>query len=77
MLDNCPVVDTFYQNGYILHASLPNYGERCRPALTMHFCSMNTLLTWHGVRTTQTLLGSMQKRLTAVLTVLGSTQPRL
>ena len=21
-----------------------------RPALTMHFCSMNTLLTWHGER---------------------------
>lgn len=37
-------------NGYLLHSSLPNYGDTCRPALTMHYCSMNTLLSWHGER---------------------------
>ena len=38
-------------NGYLLHSSLPNFSDVCRPALTMHFCSMNTLLTWGGAAT--------------------------
>lgn len=40
--------DVLCFNGYLLHSSLPNYSDTCRPALTMHYCSMNTLLTWHG-----------------------------
>ena len=42
--------DVLCFNGYLLHSSLPNWSEECRPALTMHFCSMNTLLTWGGER---------------------------
>jgi ectoine hydroxylase-related dioxygenase (phytanoyl-CoA dioxygenase family) len=42
--------DVLCFNGYLLHSSLPNYSDTCRPALTMHYCSMNTLLTWHGER---------------------------
>ena len=32
--------DVLCFNGYLLHSSLPNYSDACRPALTMHFCSM-------------------------------------
>jgi hypothetical protein len=42
--------DVLCFNGYLLHSSLPNYGDTCRAALTMHYCSMNTLLTWQGER---------------------------
>ena len=42
--------DVLCFNGYLLHSSLPNYTNSCRPALTMHVCSMNSLLTWHGER---------------------------
>lgn len=42
--------DVLCFNGYLLHSSLPNFSDTCRPALTMHYCSMNTLLAWHGER---------------------------
>lgn len=37
-------------SGYLLHSSKKNVSQTYRPALTMHYCSANTLLTWKGER---------------------------
>ena len=37
-------------SGYLLHSSKKNVTQMVRPALTMHYCSANTLLTWKGER---------------------------
>ncbi|MEM7531451.1 MAG: phytanoyl-CoA dioxygenase family protein [Chloroflexota bacterium] len=37
-------------NGYLLHSSKKNITQAYRPALTMHYCSANTWLTWKGER---------------------------
>ena len=36
--------------GYLLHSSKKNISQTYRPALTMHYCSANTWLTWKGER---------------------------
>ncbi|SVC89922.1 uncharacterized protein METZ01_LOCUS342776, partial [marine metagenome] len=37
-------------SGYLLHSSKKNYSGFHRPALTIHYCSGNTLLPWQGER---------------------------
>ena len=37
-------------SGYMLHSSKENVSQTYRPALTMHYCSTNTWLTWKGER---------------------------
>ena len=37
-------------SGYLLHSSKKNVSQTYRPALTMHFCSSSTWLTWGGER---------------------------
>ena len=37
-------------NGYLLHSSKRNVTPRNRPALTMHYCSAGTILTWKEQR---------------------------
>ncbi|MEM7134459.1 MAG: phytanoyl-CoA dioxygenase family protein [Chloroflexota bacterium] len=37
-------------SGYLLHSSKKNVSQCYRPALTMHYCSANTWLTWKGER---------------------------
>lgn len=37
-------------SGYLLHSSKKNVSQTYRPALTMHYCSANTWLTWKGER---------------------------
>ncbi|MEM7035012.1 MAG: phytanoyl-CoA dioxygenase family protein [Chloroflexota bacterium] len=37
-------------SGYLLHSSKKNISQRCRPSLTMHYCSTTSLLTWKGER---------------------------
>ncbi|MBV7334863.1 phytanoyl-CoA dioxygenase family protein [Chloroflexi bacterium TSY] len=37
-------------SGYLLHSSKKNHSNRYRPALTMHYCSSTTWLTWGGQR---------------------------
>lgn len=37
-------------SGYLLHSSRKNRSDRYRPALTFHYCSASTWLTWGGER---------------------------
>ncbi len=35
-------------SGYLLHSSKKNVSDTYRPALTRHYCSSSTWLTWGG-----------------------------
>lgn len=37
-------------SGHLLHSSKKNVSDYYRPALTIHYCSSNTLLSWGGKR---------------------------
>ena len=37
-----------FLSGYLLHSSHNNQSDRYRPALTFHYCSASTWLTWGG-----------------------------
>ena len=35
-------------SGYLLHSSKKNFSDSYRPALTLHYCTSSTLLSWQG-----------------------------
>ena len=43
-----PAGSVLFFSGYLLHSSHQNRSDRYRPALTFHYCSASTWLTWGG-----------------------------
>ena len=45
-----PKNSAIFFSGYLLHSSKKNVSQNNRPALTLHYCSSSTYLTWQGVQ---------------------------